>query len=77
MKFSGKVGNGPVNKLLHYHCCKLDLDPDPDTGKMCLGGGMHSPNASRCYICQSLMLQQTLLSRWCLLLSYKLQVKKP
>jgi len=24
----------------------LDLDPYRDTGKMCLGGGMHCPSAS-------------------------------
>jgi len=34
MKFSGKVGNGSVNI------------PYRDTGKMCLGGGMHCPSAS-------------------------------
>jgi len=31
-----------------------DMDPDPDpyrdTNKTCLGGGMHCPNASSCYL---------------------------
>ena len=36
MKFSGKVGNEPINKRLNF-----GGDPDPyrDTGKTCLGGG--------------------------------------
>jgi len=34
MKFSGKIGNGPVNKWLNFG------------GDDCLGGGMHYPNAS-------------------------------
>ena len=51
MKFSGKVGNGPVNKWLNFV-------GDPDrrsvwtvsryTGKTCLGGGMHCSSASSC-----------------------------
>ena len=43
MKFSGKMGNGPMNKLLN-----LGGDPfhGPDTGKTCLGGGVHCPSAS-------------------------------
>jgi len=43
MKFSGKVGNGPMDKRLNF-----GGDPDPyrDTGKVCLGGGMHCPSAS-------------------------------
>jgi len=47
MKFSGKGGNGPVNKLLNF---SSDPDPDPnpyrDTGKTCLGGNMQCPSAS-------------------------------
>jgi len=41
MKFSGKVASGPINKLLNF-----GGDPDRDTGKTCLGGGMHCPSAS-------------------------------
>jgi len=41
MKFSGKVGNGPMNKIL---VAIRIMDPDP--GKTCLGGGMHCPGAS-------------------------------
>ena len=26
-----------------------DPDPDRDTGKLCLGGGMHCPSASSCF----------------------------
>jgi len=43
MKFLGKVGNRPVNKRLNFGG---DPDADRDTGKTCLGGGMHCPNAS-------------------------------
>ena len=43
MKFSEKVGNRPVNKLLNFGG---DPYPDRDTGKTCLGGGMHCPSAS-------------------------------
>jgi len=50
MKFSEKVGNGPVNKRLNFRG-ELDhgCDPDPyrDTGKTCLGGGMQCASASR------------------------------
>jgi len=49
MKFSGKVGNGPMNKLLHFGVTRItDLHPntDRDTGKRCLGGGMHCHSAS-------------------------------
>ena len=48
MKFSGKVGNGPMNKRLNFGG-DPDKDPDPygDTGKTCLGGGMHCASASR------------------------------
>ena len=55
MKFSGKVGNGSVNKRLHFGGDPI-RDPDPntdpdsdlyrDTGKTCLSGGMHCPSAS-------------------------------
>ena len=37
MKFAGKVGNGPVNKWLNF---SGDLAYH-DTGKTCLGGGIH------------------------------------
>jgi len=43
MKFSEKVGNGPMNKWLNFGG---NPDPDHDTGKTCLGGGMHCPSAS-------------------------------
>ena len=51
MKFSGKVSNGPVNKSLNFGGDldqNPDTDPDPsrDTGKTCLGSGMHYPSAS-------------------------------
>ena len=46
MKFSGKVGNGPVNKRLNVAGRNPDQDPYRDTGKTCLGGGMHCPSAS-------------------------------
>jgi len=74
-KFSGKVGNGPVNKWLNFggdlhHCldtgtvfqiCQYweiwkvvnghksaahTASTDGDTGKTCLGGGVHYPSAS-------------------------------
>jgi len=77
IRFSVKVGNGPVNKRLnfggdqdhrldtgivfrihHYweirkvvneHKSAAHTDsPDGGTGKTCLGGGMHCPNASSC-----------------------------
>jgi len=45
MKFSGKVGNWPMNKLLNPDG---DPNPDPyrDSGKTCHGGGMHCPSPS-------------------------------
>ena len=43
MKFSGKVGNGPMSKRLNFDGAGY-LDPDP--GMTCLGGGMHCPSAS-------------------------------
>jgi len=43
MKFSEKVGNRLTNKWLNFGG---DLDPNRDTGKTCLGGGMHCPSAS-------------------------------
>jgi len=57
MKFSGKVGNGPVNKRRNFGGdpnAETDPDTDPyqdpdpyrDTGKTCLSGGMHCPVAS-------------------------------
>jgi len=53
MKFSGKVGCGPVNKWLNF-------DGDPltyhDTGKTCLGGGMHCPSASSYYVVSYILI---------------------
>jgi len=52
MKFSEKVGNGPTNKSLNFDGDPDNCpDPDPyrDTGKTCLGGGMHCRNASSSY----------------------------
>ena len=37
MKFSLRVGNGPVNKLLNF-------GGNRDTGKTCLGRGMYCPS---------------------------------
>jgi len=36
--------------LVSIQTTDLDTDPDPysDTGKMCLGGGMHCPSATTC-----------------------------
>jgi len=45
MKFSGKVGNRPMNKWLNFGG-DPDLDLYHDTGKTCLGGRMHCPSAS-------------------------------
>ena len=44
MKFSGNIGNGTMNKSLNFG----GNPPDPyrDTGKTCVGGGMHCPSAS-------------------------------
>jgi len=54
MKFSGKGGNGLVNKWLNF---SSDPNPDPnpyrDTGKMCLGESMQCPIASSFYIIPS------------------------
>jgi len=47
MKFSGKVGNGPMNKF--FVAIRI-TDLDRDTGKTCLGGGMHCPGASSLFI---------------------------
>jgi len=51
MKFSGKVGNGPLNIRLNFGGDpEPDTDPDPDsyrdTGNTCLGGDMFCPSAS-------------------------------
>jgi len=43
VKFLGNVGNGPMNKWLNFGG-DLDLDKYRDTGKTCLGGGMHCPS---------------------------------
>jgi len=44
IKFSGTVDNGPTNKTNDKIFVAIDLDRD--TGKTCLGGGMHCPSAS-------------------------------
>ena len=51
MKFSGIVDNRTVKKRLNFVAIRIgdpNTDPDPyrDTGKTCLGGGMHCPSAS-------------------------------
>ena len=51
MKFSEKVGNWSRNKRLNFGgdpdlYTDDDTDPDRDTGKTCLGGGLHCPTAS-------------------------------
>ena len=48
MKFSGKVGNGPMDKRLNFGGDRITDQDDPyrDTGKTCLGGGLLSPCAS-------------------------------
>jgi len=51
MKFSLKVGNGPVNKLLNFGGdpdpdTDPIRDPDRDTGKTRLRRSMHCPIAS-------------------------------
>jgi len=59
MKFSGKVGNGPVNKRLNFggdpNTTDKDSDKDPyrDTDKTGLGGCMHSPRASSFFVFDS------------------------
>jgi len=53
MKFSEKVSNGPVNRCLNFGGDPYpDPDPDRDTGKTYLGGGMHCPSASS-FICHN------------------------
>ena len=60
MKFSGKVGNGPLNKWLNF-----GGNPDHgsgsgsvcNTGKTCLGGGVHCPSAAS-YVCEILLTLQ-------------------
>ena len=47
MKFSGKIGNAPMNKWLNFGGDPdQDLDSYHDTGKRWLGGDMHCPSAS-------------------------------
>jgi len=41
----GNIGNGPMNKLLNFGG-DLDQYPYHDTGKTCLGGGMHCPSTT-------------------------------
>ena len=56
MKFSGKLSNGPMNKLLNF-----GVDPYHRSGsllqhcKTCLGGGMHCPSASSYYYVTSVI----------------------
>jgi len=45
--FLEKVGNGPMNKWLNFGG-NPDHDLYRDTGKTCLGRGMHCPSASSC-----------------------------
>jgi len=48
VKFSAKVGNEPKNKRLNFggDSDHGSTDPDRDTGKTCLGEGMHCHRAS-------------------------------
>ena len=48
MKFLEKVGNGPLNKWLNFRADPIQGSADPyrDTGKTCLGAGMHCPSPS-------------------------------
>ena len=47
MKFSGKVGNEPsLGGDPDHGSGYADPDPYRDTGKTCLGRGMHFPSAS-------------------------------
>jgi len=41
MKFSDKVGNGPMNKMIKFWW-RSGSHPYRDIGKTCLGGGMPS-----------------------------------
>ena len=49
MTFSGTVGNGPLNKWLYFGVDPDQGSGDRDTGKTCLGGGMHCLCASSYY----------------------------
>jgi len=51
VKFSGKVFMGHwTNDWILVAIRITDPDPDRDTGKTCLGGGMYCPSASSlCY----------------------------
>ena len=53
MKFSGKVSNGPTNKRLNF-----DDDAYCETGKTCLGGGMHCPSSCSRLECPDTLLKQ-------------------
>jgi len=57
IKFSGKVGNGPMNKWLNVGG---DLDPYRDTGKTCLGG------------CMQTVLLVLIVPRQCIIIIYRL-----
>jgi len=51
VKFSGKVGNGPLNEWLNFdgdpdQVPDTDLDPHRNVGKTFLDWGMHCPSAS-------------------------------
>jgi len=63
MKFSGKVGNEPVNKRLNFggdpdDGSEDDPDsyPDCDTGNTCLGGGMRCPSDSSTLECNQFLI---------------------
>jgi len=66
MKFSGKIGNGLMNKWLNFGGdTDTDMDPDLDrnTGETCLDRGVHCPSASSCCmffqaVCRSCHLNQ-------------------
>ena len=69
MKFLGKVGNDPMNKWLNFggNCEPIRQDRWQDlyhdTGKMCLGGGMHCPSASR-FFCVSIICHSEQIACW-------------
>jgi len=44
MKFSGKVVSGPMNEWLNVVVILIHPDPYRNTGKTCLGRGMHWPS---------------------------------
>jgi len=54
-----EVGNGPRNKLLNF---SGDPVPDRDTGKTCLGRGMHCPSASSCICNKEVVLKCSIIT---------------